>query len=292
VYGKIFASMFDGSLYGNWKAIVTFQQMIILCDADGVLDMTPHALAARTSIPLDVLREGLEVLEAPDQYSRSPEQDGRRIERLDGHRPWGWRIVNYRRYRMMVDAETVREQNRARQQRHREQLRAVTARDGHVTAPESNATALESNATSRSVAQVTRSNAKSRQAEAEVINPPVVPPLPKCDTTRQPQHPASPSAPPAAGKPLGKPPDRGTRLALDALPGEWRAWAVDARADLDPDDAWLRFVDHWAAQPGQRGRKADWFATWRNWVRHERAPLTKPPPKLGYEKPEWLQNIL
>jgi hypothetical protein len=30
-----------------------------------------------------------------------------------------------------------------------------------------------------------------------------------------------------------------------------------------------RFEDYWRAQPGQRGVKADWFATWRNWCRRE-----------------------
>lgn len=146
MYGKIFASMYDGSLYGNWQAIVTFQQMIVLCGPDGVVDMTPQALAARTSIPLEIIKAGLEALESPDQYSRTPDHDGRRIERLDEHRPWGWRIVNYRKYRSLVDAETVREQNRIRQQRKRER---------------------DSNDASRSVTVVTPSNAKSRQAEAE-----------------------------------------------------------------------------------------------------------------------------
>jgi hypothetical protein len=28
-----------------------------------------------------------------------------------------------------------------------------------------------------------------------------------------------------------------------------------------------KFRDHWAAQPGQKGVKADWQAAWRNWVR-------------------------
>lgn len=27
------------------------------------------------------------------------------------------------------------------------------------------------------------------------------------------------------------------------------------------------FVDHWRAQSGQRAVKADWVATWRNWMR-------------------------
>ncbi|WP_315298139.1 hypothetical protein [uncultured Actinomyces sp.] len=28
-----------------------------------------------------------------------------------------------------------------------------------------------------------------------------------------------------------------------------------------------RFRDYWTAQPGAKGRKADWAATWRNWAR-------------------------
>jgi uncharacterized protein YdaU (DUF1376 family) len=28
-----------------------------------------------------------------------------------------------------------------------------------------------------------------------------------------------------------------------------------------------RFRDHWLAQPGAKGRKSDWNATWRNWIR-------------------------
>lgn len=28
-----------------------------------------------------------------------------------------------------------------------------------------------------------------------------------------------------------------------------------------------KFRDYWAAQPGQKGVKTDWPATWRNWVR-------------------------
>ena len=58
MYGKLFSSMFSGSLYGHWQAIVTFQQMIILADKDGTIEMTPAALAAFTSIPLDIITAG------------------------------------------------------------------------------------------------------------------------------------------------------------------------------------------------------------------------------------------
>lgn len=120
MYGKIFSTIYDGTLYGHWQALVTFQQMIVLCDADGTIDMTPQALAARTGIPLDVIAEGIKFLERPDPDSRSPDAEGCRIERLDSHRTWGWHLVNHTKYKFMADAETIRAQNRERQRIHRE----------------------------------------------------------------------------------------------------------------------------------------------------------------------------
>lgn len=32
-------------------------------------------------------------------------------------------------------------------------------------------------------------------------------------------------------------------------------------------DQHQEFVDHWIAQPGIKGRKTNWVATWRNWMR-------------------------
>lgn len=112
MYGKLFESMYDGSLYGQWEAIVTFQQMIVLADMDGTIDVTPQALAARTSIPLDIISKGLKVLLEPDAYSRSPAEEGRRIVSLDPNRPWGWRIVNHAHYRALRSAEERRKYQR------------------------------------------------------------------------------------------------------------------------------------------------------------------------------------
>lgn len=130
MFGKIFAQMYDGTLVSNWKALVTFQQMIVLCGPDGVIDMTPSAIAVRTGIPLRVIKEGVAELESADPQSRTPDAEGRRIERLDEHRAWGWRIVNYRKYRLMADSETVRKQNAERSRRYRERhAKNVTQRD-------------------------------------------------------------------------------------------------------------------------------------------------------------------
>jgi len=74
VYGKIFSSIYDGTLVEDWRALITFQQFIILSDADGVVDMTPGALSRRTGIPIEHIKVGIEILEKEDKYSRTEGQ--------------------------------------------------------------------------------------------------------------------------------------------------------------------------------------------------------------------------
>ncbi|NNA93118.1 YdaU family protein [Pseudomonas gessardii] len=69
---------------------------------------------------------------------------------------------------------------------------------------------------------------------------------------------------------------KGTRLAKDwTLPEAWRTWALEARADLGVPGIELeadKFRDHWHAATGSKATKADWLATWRNWIRNANAP--------------------
>jgi len=67
-----------------------------------------------------------------------------------------------------------------------------------------------------------------------------------------------------------RPTDRGTRLPDDWKPSEQDViFCVHEKPYLDPKAVAARFADHWHAQPGLKGRKTDWSATWRNWVRNE-----------------------
>ena len=62
-----------------------------------------------------------------------------------------------------------------------------------------------------------------------------------------------------------------TRLPADWKPDEVEiAFCKSKRPDLNPECVADRFRDYWLAQPGINGRKTDWTATWRNWVRSER----------------------
>ena len=50
----------------------------------------------------------------------------------------------------------------------------------------------------------------------------------------------------------------------DQALADWtRANAPAAATTLEVE----RFRDYWTAQPGAKGRKTDWAATWRNWAR-------------------------
>jgi hypothetical protein len=53
----------------------------------------------------------------------------------------------------------------------------------------------------------------------------------------------------------------------------------------DRTDELDAFRDYWIAQPGQRGVKLDWDATWRNWIRRSS------PAKPGKPKERDLRNI-
>ena len=123
MFAKIFSSIFDGTLatVGPWEALVTFENALILADRDGILDMTPEALARRTTIPLGIIIKGIKALEKPDPQSRTPDEDGRRLVRLSATRPWGWQIVNYAHYRAIRSSEDRREYMRSYQCEYRKQ---------------------------------------------------------------------------------------------------------------------------------------------------------------------------
>jgi uncharacterized protein YdaU (DUF1376 family) len=67
---------------------------------------------------------------------------------------------------------------------------------------------------------------------------------------------------------------RGARLPENwVLPLEWGQWAITEgwaetviRSEAD------KFRDYWIGRSGKDATKADWQATWRNWMRNSKAP--------------------
>lgn len=79
----------------------------------------------------------------------------------------------------------------------------------------------------------------------------------------------------ASGKAARSP--TGSRLPADWQPApEEIRWAQTARPELSIPIEIESFRDYWAAKPGKDGRKADWSATWRNWIRRANGPRGMP----------------
>jgi hypothetical protein len=152
--------MYDGTIVNaGWEAIVTFQQLLILSDSEGHVDMTADAISRRTTIPTHIIAKGLAVLVLPDPHSRSQDCEGRRIELINEARPWGWRIVNYKHYRDMRTASDRREYMRDLMRAKRAGEKAAVSEDAPVLAPVSNVSPSYSDASSE--ADTTR-NARKR----------------------------------------------------------------------------------------------------------------------------------
>lgn len=67
----------------------------------------------------------------------------------------------------------------------------------------------------------------------------------------------------------------GTRIADDWTPtAEDIEFANSERPGIDVKAESAKFRDYWRSVAGAKGRKADWSATWRNWIRRtQQAPV-------------------
>lgn len=99
MYGRIFESIFDSSIMEEGVHVrYLWHCILVLCNQDGVVDLTREALARRVNIPLTQVNEALECFMAPDPSSRSPLEEGRRLVPIR-ETNWGWRVVNFEGYR-------------------------------------------------------------------------------------------------------------------------------------------------------------------------------------------------
>lgn len=97
-YARVFVQILDSSIAEDFMVRHVFEDMLKVCDMSGIVDMTRTAMSRRFNVPLEELNRCIAKLEGPDPHSRDEEFDGRRLERLDEHRDWGWRILNWAKY--------------------------------------------------------------------------------------------------------------------------------------------------------------------------------------------------
>ncbi len=87
--------------------------------------------------------------------------------------------------------------------------------------------------------------------------------------------------------------ERASRLPDDWTPTDDQlAFCKAERPDLKPQEVAARFRDYWIAKAGKDGRKADWEATWRNWVRNERRQTPPQPYQTAADKAKTFADAL
>lgn len=118
-FTKLFSGLTESTVWVEpYPTRILWVSMLSWADQQGRIFGSVPGIARRAGINLDEAEAALVSFMSPDRHSRTPDNDGRRIEKIDG----GWRLLNYGKYREMRDAETRREQNREAQRRHRERL--------------------------------------------------------------------------------------------------------------------------------------------------------------------------
>jgi len=69
--------------------------MLALADQNGIVPATAPGISIAAVVSLEATRKALAIFESPDPDSKSLENKGRRVERVDG----GYKILNYESYR-------------------------------------------------------------------------------------------------------------------------------------------------------------------------------------------------
>jgi len=125
-FTKLFASITDSTIWRESDHTrILWITMLAMADRDGVVSASIPGLADRARIPIEATLIALDKLKAPDEWSRSKENEGRRIADVDG----GWILLNYEKYRARATAEQTREKTAERVAR----FRARNAENAKVT---------------------------------------------------------------------------------------------------------------------------------------------------------------
>jgi len=176
-YTKLFSSIVTSTIWSESdRTRIVWITMMAICDKNGEVQGSIPGLARIAGVPVEDCRAAIATFLAPDPDSRTKDDEGRRIEEIDG----GWILLNYRKYREMASGE--------------DRLRSAAERQARARARKKRNS--QSHAESRaSHAPVTPESLQNCQAEAEAEN--TTPPTPS--TVPVATNPPPPPSAPLAG---------------------------------------------------------------------------------------------
>lgn len=115
-FTKLFNSILDSTIWQEpLETKVVWITMLAMVDRNGEVHASIPGLAKRAGVTMEQCKDALACLQAPDEFSRTKDHEGRRIKEVDG----GWELLNHGKYRTLLSAEERREYNRRKQAEYR-----------------------------------------------------------------------------------------------------------------------------------------------------------------------------
>lgn len=115
-YTKLFSSITESTVWGeSYSTRVVWVTMLAMADAQGNVYGAIPGLARRANVTVPEVEAALLAFMSPDSYSRTKDEDGRRIEEID----CGWHLINHGKYSAVRGAEERREYKRNWDQNNR-----------------------------------------------------------------------------------------------------------------------------------------------------------------------------
>jgi len=257
-YAKLFNTITTSTIWSEPMATrVVWVTMLAMADRHGEVQASVPGLARVANVPMDDCLAALATFLAPDQYSRTPDNEGRRIEVVEG----GWRLLNHAKYRAKRDAEDRKErQAQWIADKRARSSKAIDKRDNVDSSVDTDRQVDESRRSRHITASASASEDQKQESASPVGD-------------------ASPAKPLADGKRKRKPSAKG-ELTFD----EWFAAIPDGEDVIRDDDpicddfdalnipmdwrglAWAAFAQKYRDQPK---RYSDWRAVYRRAVRED-----------------------
>ena len=168
-YTKLFNSIVTSTIWTeDDKTRIVWVTMLALADKNGEVQGSVPGLARVAGVPVDATREAIAKFLAPDLDSRTKDDEGKRIEEIDG----GWALLNHDKYRAMASKDERKDAAAERQRRKRDKDK----RNNPVT-PVTPCHALSQVVTQkRDIAEAEAEAEAEADAEAELSNEPPLPP--------------------------------------------------------------------------------------------------------------------
>ena len=113
---KLLSSITDSSVWAyDDQTRIVWITMLAMANRRGVVHAAVPGIANRARVSLESAEKAVAIFEAPDPYSRNPDNDGRRVVRVEG----GFRLLNYEKVRNLKDIEADRVRKRKWWREHR-----------------------------------------------------------------------------------------------------------------------------------------------------------------------------